>query len=647
MSKKCLKCNQILDDDAIFCAACGSNELEAVVEAPVEAAAVAVEEPAVEAPVEETPVVEEAPVVEDAVIDEAAEPARKPRKKMKLWQKITAIAVPAVAVVLAALLIVLNWTAVAGFFVKMFGSDQQYMSYAAKSTVTEATDDGLKQYDKWLDALKNGSAASGTLKITVGEELEDIVSQYLLATTDGKIDLSWINNATIKFDVNSKGNAMQLGLSILDNANEFIGAKLIFDGKENVYVDLGEYANGILKLSLADAGVDMGQIEDLTGMIAEIAPESKVLDKLIERYIDIVLGCLDDVEESSDTVKIEGVEQKFTVSEITIDSKTVMSIAKEVLKAAKSDEEIKDIIKNAEKVLVDREMLDEESDIYGDFKEMVSDLLEELKNVDTSEDDEEVVLKLYINGASEVKGIVVEVEDEELGGWITVNKGKNVASKIWINDTQSGDEQVIFKGSGEVKGGKLNMKYTLTAMGEKLGTLEISDYDYKAAKDGYINGTFKITPDKEFVENYVPAGVAEIFEDISLKVTLAQSETKNSFDIKLLRESKELLGIKLDVEKKDATKVEIPSGNIVDGIENFTLDTDKLLKKFEASSFYDGISSLVEMFMSGGQDSSNDYYDDYYDDYYGDYYDDYYGDYDDYYDNNYYDDYYGGYVDEY
>ena len=266
-----------------------------------------------------------------------------------------------------------------------------------------------------------------------------------------------------------------------DSGMMFSGSAIVDFGESDVYFGLGDLTDKIIK-------VDGDKMALTPEVIAKAAPDAKVVKKLAEKYIKIVFENITDVSEEKEEISVKGIEQKLTALTYSISEETIADISKAVLKELKDDKDVKDIIKNAQKVLVDAEVIDG-GDYYGDFKEAIEDALEEIKEQDEFDDEEMLEIVTYVNGASEIVGRRIVVEDENVFEYVFVRDGSEVAAKCVVNANGS---KMSLAGSGEVKSNKLALNLDLKVDDTKYATIKISDYDLKADKKGYINANIKV-----------------------------------------------------------------------------------------------------------------------------------------------------------
>ncbi|MBE6799159.1 MAG: hypothetical protein E7525_05230 [Ruminococcaceae bacterium] len=639
MSKKCINCNAVLEDDAAFCSKCGKNEFAPIEEAPVEeaapVAAAAVEEPVVAEPVVEAPaaepeatpevepVAEPAPVVEEAVPVAEEEPAAPKAKKKKTWLKVAIFTV--LPLVLVACLVFAFWTPVIGFAVKLFGNDAQYMRFVEQQSVKAFADEFTDYYEKALSSITDGVAETGKVSFVLSEDAQKLIND----AAGQEIDLSWVNNISATVDAGLKGNLFSGAVSLLVDNKSIVSANAILDfGEGNAYVGLGDLTNKILK-------AEMDKTALTPEVIAKAAPDAKVVRKLAEKYVKIVFENIDDVSEEKEEISVKGVEQKLTALTYSISEETLADVSVAVLKELKDDKDVKAIIKDAQKVLIDAEVI-ESGDYYGDFKDAIEETLDDLKAEEDLDDEEMLEIVTFVNGASEIVGRRLVIDKKNVAEYVMVRDGSEVGAKLVINGEMFDmDGNLSIAGSGKVNGSKLAIDFDVKVADEKYAVISVTDYDLKTAKKGYINANVRITPNKDLYKDQISSDTPKAIADLepAIEFKLESSEKTSKMTMNILSKGTVYIGIICETTLKDPAAITVPSDNIINAEDDEAvsemlegIDVNAIIEKLKGTSIPAEYIDAIESFINGSQqdDEIDDFYgDDFYgDDYYGD---DYYG----------------------
>lgn len=689
----CKNCGSPIEDGGAFCTECGTP-VEAVeneaqdTQAPVEQAENAVQEAQVS---EETTAIEaQAQVVtaenevqgfqisEEAINDEAQSPAEEapaeeffsdetaeeaPKKKKRKMPKLLKIGLPIVALALVAV-IVFNFSTIYGALLRTFGSGKQYFNYVQSKAVDKFCDSFIDNFYAPLVSEPKSLTADMTLDFTIDESIADLIGADDSAAGE-LIDI--INNLTFVASAKTDGNdkaAYDVMLKL--SGKEIIAADLILDNPGGAfYFALPQLFEEYFKLDINSITQKTSQDDyyndyygesvyaepavtgesvatKLMEVLPEILPSSEEMKDLLSRYAEIAFDAIDDIEKDSTTLTVGSVKEDCTVLSFKISEKTVINIAKAILKEAKNDGTIKEILNNFEKELGE-EILGSSSGLYEKFQDFVDEALDELDDVETGSTS--IKVKEYVNSSHEIIGLEVSVDKQDVIYFATARDGDKFATEVDIAS------MVKIDGKGTEKDGKTNGTFSVSYLNQDILTLKVKNY----ASDGNnFSGSFIFTPSEELLSNYLSSDAASLVELLnpSLEIKIESKKESGKFAINILQgESKVLLGVEISSTiTGDGSNITIPSDaidiNDEAAMEEWAagVDIEATLEKImtaleEAGVSEDTLNNLIAMFTGANQDS---YDEEYYDDYYADYsdYNDYEFSYSDYLDSEYSYDYY-------
>ncbi len=647
----CKNCGKPLEENATFCGECGTKvELEPVNAEPV---AEVVTEPVAEAEVAgeafavaesiapETEMPPEADASDEfSVTDEAIEYDEAPVTRRKRG-KFLKIFIPSVAVLLV-VAIVLSFTLLKGLVIKTFGSDEQYFQYVQDKALLSFNETYVDDYyAKFLDNLKKDASATTTLDLTVDDSLADLIS------VDG--DISWINELQLVLNQKVTSDKNQINAMLNVSGKDILSIDAIMNLKNNsLYLALPELCETYLNLNLTDLMPNLENVKGISNKdIADAMPSPETVKKLTDKYCKLILSNIEEIEKTSEKVTVGNISQKLTVIEFEINEDTLEEIAKSVIKELKKDDDVKETVKNFEKLLKKSGAYTNEESLYSLFK----DYLDEASEVagDISEEDISLEVSQYINNSHEVIGTVIESDGDEFINSITVRKGTKTATEISIG------EELVIEGQGEVKKNIYEGEYEISFEGDTYFKVYVSDYDIKRYEKGELKATYTVEPTDEFFDA-IPEEVSDVISVLNpkLEVVIDLSETTSKIEFNVTNGKKTLVGIAVNSKIKDSAKISVPSNSVditdEDAVNEWfkKLDGEKVISALEKTKLPEEIiqpiksvlenvnmlsTDAIASLISGVDDSYNEsYYDDeYYDDYYDDDYDyDY--DYDDYYD---------------
>jgi len=271
----------------------------------------------------------------------------------------------------------------------------------------------------------------------------------------------------------------------------------------------------------------------------------------LNKYIECVIKSVDDIDESSEKLSIEGTSVKATVLTANIDGETFANILTNVLTEVRDDKEIKKIITNISEL----EMYEDMGMDYDLFVESIDEILDEgFEDFESS--DESIELDFYVNNKGDIIGFGFEEEGVEFL-CASIVKGKNFASTISV---ESEGQKIEFSGSGKNSGNKKTGEYKLSVMGFEVLTISLDGVDSKKLEEGTIVGTITLEPGSGLntFTAMLDSEISSLISDLKLEI---KGTDKGS---KLSLYSGEDLYIALGLEGKttDNSKVNIPSDYI-------------------------------------------------------------------------------------
>lgn len=559
----CGKCGNPVDEDAMFCANCGAP-VEKESAAPVAEPAAPVEEAPVYPEFQQEPTAEE--TVQDFVQSEYPEFAlntegevSKPKKKISA---IPFLIGGAAVVVAAVLLAIFNWANVSGFFVRTFSSPEKLQTKVYEDVVSDTFDkltvSEKEQKEAAVDLSNMGAEAE--IRFNIDEQILNMIP------TEG-MDISWLSDIAIKYDVSLKDKLEKVAMDLILGDTSIIGAELIADLESmEYYISVPELNDQAIYMDMASMFDEMGTIypsiydpENLE-MITEALPSAEVLEGLVNRYVGVLMSGFGEVEKSKEKVKVSGVTQSLHVLKATMDEDDLVKLAENLLKTLKKDDDIEDILLNIE------ELVGEEG-IYDSFIEAMDDALESLDEADLDEMGSfKLTLVTYLNDANEIVGNTVKLSLPGLGmgmkyepiSWVRVEQGKKFASELVIS---AGIESIVFEGKGE-NGKTKNGEYVLSYDGNEILTVELKDY---VSNDDQFSGTVRIAPSEDAMESIMDeADLSQAIIDLigtaepALEIKFDSNGQVGSASYALAVGTKNLIAISINSKLTAADSIVLP-----------------------------------------------------------------------------------------
>lgn len=478
-----------------------------------------------------------------------------------------------------------------------------------------------------------GFTISGSADVHMGSEVLSLLvpGEELEFLSDIALDYVFKANTTAYgFDLDlkiSKKSVAEIS-AVLDMENSVIYISCPTVSEETLCCSMDELG---IEGDIADIEefFDTDEFEEAMAEIEKMLPDAKVVEELLYDYLCLIIDSVDSVETKDSTLKAGGVSEELTLLEVSVSEKTLADVVLAVVKKAKDDKRVTDIISDfAEYAGEDGES------VVKEFKDGADEILDTLKgeSLDTTP---VMYINLWVDDDDNVSGISFSVAmgmDQEIKFATTKNGDKR---GFEISFTQA-SEKVGIIGSGKVKSNKLTGTYKLSVMGGNGKSAEfielgLKNIDLKAIDKGGFEGTISLKPGKDFIDILDDSGadldkqIEVIIKSVELEVyaKLSDNQAKYKFDVFFKGASAFGFGMDMSV-KNGKPKIEIPD-EYVEDIEDWanTIDTEKILSALEKAGIPDELIEQLTEELAGGYEDDYDYGYDYDYDYEEDYDSDY------------------------
>lgn len=401
------------------------------------------------------------------------------------------------------------------------------------STAFAADDYASIEKNAWAAAVKN-MASSYAASIEESQALvSGMQSDISLKIEDSgrsllgfvaPFDISWLNDITLANTVSFTDGKEGLLMKVLLNDNQICSLEYYLDPEsQDVYMRIPELSDKYFKTNLKEAADQQASniesdIEELTpddtdvdiptdnfasaysdsislsaSLMSDLSsalPEASVIETLLDKYGSMLFDNLTEGESSQETLTAGDISQDCTVYEGQISSEDAVKTATELLEAAKSDSDIESILNTW------NDKLSSDENLYESFTTAVDKGLNALKDTDTSDsEDSYLSTKIWVDENGRIAGRALEIQEGDtttpIHTWQMPENGSDFGYLLTIASDDINTYSL--SGSGQIDGDKLNGTYELSLADSISAIIEVKDYDTVSAKEGNLNGNYKIT----------------------------------------------------------------------------------------------------------------------------------------------------------
>ena len=401
------------------------------------------------------------------------------------------------------------------------------------STAFAADDYASIEKNAWAEEVKN-MASSYAASIEESQALvSGMQSDISLKIEDSgrsllgfvaPFDISWLNDITLANTVSFTDGKEGLLMKVLLNDNQICSLEYYLDPEsQDVYMRIPELSDKYFKTNLKEAADQQASniesdIEELTpddtdvdiptdnfasaysdsislsaSLMSDLSsalPEASVIEALLDKYGSMLFDNLTESESSQETLTAGDISQDCTVYEGQISSEDAVKTATELLEAAKSDSDIESILNTW------NDKLSSDENLYESFTTAVDKGLNALKDTDTSDsEDSYLSTKIWVDENGRIAGRALEIQEGDTTTPILTWQMPENGSDFGYLLTIASDDINTYSlsGSGQIDGDKLNGTYELSLADSISAIIEVKDYDTVSAKEGNLNGNYKIT----------------------------------------------------------------------------------------------------------------------------------------------------------
>ena len=290
----------------------------------------------------------------------------------------------------------------------------------------------LAVYTDTLKGAAGGSFDSFAIEIEPGDKLTS------MASAQG-MDFSWLNSVKLDYVTGSVDGNPACSIGLFLNDTEICTLDYILDqNNQQMLMGLGGLSDMLYASRLPS------QLSSLSDIDMDIFVE------LIEKYVDVVLDQIEDVESGSGTITANGVTADCTVYTIRIDQEVATKIAKAVVNTMLDDPQLKEFL---EKLYPSMDVSDQYSGFEDYYENVVlkrlRDYLQQIEANASQVRDEVVTITEYVSGGTLVG---FRISPYMIGTYVYRDSSSiSLAipdSPVYNDDSDDGFDSIVYDGDG-------------------------------------------------------------------------------------------------------------------------------------------------------------------------------------------------------
>lgn len=379
----------------------------------------------------------------------------------------------------------------------------EYYAWVSEENSKEFSSNLAESYDKYLEALNDGQSASVSFKYEATDAVKELLIDEMFGESAGEEEakdfvdmINNINSIEIGSDAQTKKGASSGSAYVSVNDEKLASAEFTMDTSAMEYFfRIPEINDKWLGYSVAETEEEMGEYyatsSDLMNTFLENPEEiitASEIDELVTRYTGVWTKSIEDVElEKKEEVDICDISVEYTVLTSEIDEKAAKKIAENFIEEAADDKLLKEIITERLEVCT-----------ADEYDTALEEALAEVEESTDSGSDDTVTLITYVDATGTVRGMALEMPEEEQLKYVMGLDGDDVRGEFTFNadDTNMKAELVATK-DGKKYDGDISFEVTSPSYDYETDeettettkfSVEFTDFEIVDEEKGYMNG---------------------------------------------------------------------------------------------------------------------------------------------------------------
>lgn len=604
----CIKCGAQLEDGAKFCPQCGAAQApSAPASTPLPSqfpsAAGTPAQPhrsSTQRQAAGAPQADYAPPTRQPVY---AEPVPPPKKKKKHGGLVVFLII--ILVIAAGAFLMRD--KISSYALRSFAPPEKYYQHVEKQSISLLSNNTADAYDTWVLANTDvdNMTSEGGLEIKLGSAGRELLLSAVGSTLrqlNPDEDLAWLQSLSIEGGRITQGDKTSMQVKLMLNGVGLVTLELAADtASGKAWLKVPELKDSYLELPLSQledmsgGSGAMGAVGILGDMLSadneqmadslRSMPDKATLEKLIEKYLNMILECAEEVEKDNAALTVAGVSQDVTALELTADGETLAKALKNVYTEMKKDADIKKIIVN-----MSESNGEDGAEAYEQFQKQLDEKLGDLDEVRSGSGFE---MTVYTDDKGEVVGRVIDSQDFSYSLKFP-QQGDKFGLELILGQ---GSEAMKLSGKGTKSGDKLTGDLDMESGGSFLGVLALDGFDKEKLKKGILSGAVEIRPSDALLNSSGGSStISGALRNLAIRLDMDTSRNKGKVTLTLLSDGETILSLGGKAENKSGGRVNPVTGT---EMEEWSADMDtagfleKLVGSLEQAGVPDAYTSMI------------------------------------------------------
>ncbi len=469
-------------------------------------------------------------------------------------------------------------------------SPSEYYQAVEKFNLNKQIDTISSFYGRYLDNYKESSKGVGA-EVNIKAEFDPSIAKL--------IDLEGLKSLKASIVSMQTDKKSQSVISLFTNDKQFTSLEVFADTeKELIYLLIPELSKAYLKISTNPDYADLSETaepftaKEITELLNNNPLTEELLNQLLKKYSDIVIGEINDVSIANDNITVSGVNADETRMTVKLEEETLLSIAKKVLTAAKTDKDLQNLSVKFK--------ICKESEYVPAITEALNQISNEKAKLSKSNlEKKTLIMKVWADKEGNVTGRDFTYDlnsNNSLIGYKTAKNGSDIGIEAWY----APDKEDSLKIAGKVNTKDTGISGNVNIIYNESDILTLQTYNVKLENfaytiddlSSYINGRLTVTGGN--------------LSGVSIVADFAGDSKQQTVGLDFIQEANKLVSVTIDSKVLAYKDFELPSQSakiydIETQIEDYisSADFEKYLQGINKKIDVKGINAIIDQMLYG------------------------------------------------